>query len=141
MPYVKVYVHFVWSTKNRIKFLNEEIRKTVFNHIVDNATKKKINIVQIGGYSDHVHCLVSLSSQQSVSQVAQLLKGESSNWINNNKLTSHPFGWQDEYSVFSANYYDLHRLKEYIQDQSLHHKKKTFEQELNEFYKENDNDV
>ncbi len=138
MPYIKVYVHFVWSTKSRIKFLNEEIRKPVFKHIVDNATQKKINIVQIGGYSDHVHCLVSLNSQQSVSQVAQLLKGESSNWINNNKLTSEPFGWQEEYSVFSVNYGNLKELKEYIQNQAIHHKKKTFEQELNDFYKEND---
>jgi REP element-mobilizing transposase RayT len=127
----------VWSTKNRIKFLNEEIRKTVFNHIIDNAKQKKIYIVQIGGYSDHVHCLISLNSQQSVSQVAQLLKGESSNWINNNKLTSFPFGWQDEYSVFSVNYDNLKELKEYIQNQSLHHLKKTFEEELNDFYKEN----
>jgi len=126
------------QTKNRIKFLNEEIRKTVFNHIIDNANQKKINIVQIGGYSDHVHCLVSLSSQQSVSQVAQLLKGESSNWINNNKLTSKPFGWQDEYSVFSVHSCNLKELREYIQNQTLHHIKKTFEQELNEFYMEND---
>ncbi len=136
MPYIKVYVHFVWSTKNRIKFLTEEIRKDVFAHIVENATQKKIKIVQIGGYFDHVNCLISLSSRQSVSQVAQLLKGESSNWINNYKLTSFPFGWQDEYSVFSVDYGNLKELKEYIQNQSLHHLKKTFEQELNDFYKE-----
>ncbi len=138
MPYVKVYVHFVWSTKNRMKFLNDEIRETVFNHIVENASKKKINIVQIGGYSDHVHCLVSLNSQQSVSQVAQLLKGESSNWINNNKLTSEPFRWQEEYAVFSVNSFNLKEIREYIQNQTIHHTKKTYEQELNDFFREND---
>jgi REP element-mobilizing transposase RayT len=64
--------------------------------------------------------------------------GESSNWINNNKLTAEPFGWQEEYSVFSVNSSNLEELREYIQNQTLHHTKKTFEQELNDFYREND---
>ena len=43
MSYVKVYVHFIWSTKNRKPLLTDDIRGDVFNHILENA-KKRISI-------------------------------------------------------------------------------------------------
>lgn len=42
MSYIKVYVHYVWSTKNRFPFLTDGIRKEVFNHIRENAKFKNI---------------------------------------------------------------------------------------------------
>jgi hypothetical protein len=43
MPFIKVYIHFVWSTKNRVPLLNsKEIRQKVWNHIKENAHKKGI---------------------------------------------------------------------------------------------------
>jgi REP element-mobilizing transposase RayT len=61
MPFIKVYIHFVWSTKNRIQFLDtKELRQLVWNHIRKNAKKKGIHIDFINGYSDHCHCLISL---------------------------------------------------------------------------------
>ena len=59
MPFLKVYIHCVWSTKNRIPYLHsKEIRLTVWNHIRENAREKGIFIDFINGYSDHCHCLV-----------------------------------------------------------------------------------
>ena len=83
MPYIKVWIHFVWSTKHRIPFIKtREIRQTIFNHIRENAKEKGIYIDFINGYTDHVHCLVSLGIDQSMSKIMQLIKGESSFWIN-----------------------------------------------------------
>ena len=88
MSFIKVYVHFVWSTKNRQALLKKEIRKQIFDHIRENAKIKNIYIDFINGYTDYVHCLVSLNDDLSIGKIAQLIKGESSYWININKLTT-----------------------------------------------------
>ncbi|MFN5842168.1 MAG: transposase, partial [Bacteroidota bacterium] len=65
MPHIKIYIHFVFTTKNRFPFLNTpEIRQQVWKHIIENSIKKNIFIDQVGGYAEHCHCLVSLGSNQ-----------------------------------------------------------------------------
>ena len=78
MPYIKVWIHLVWSTKNRFPFLTIEIRQTVFEHIRQNAKAKEIYLDCVNGFTDHIHCLVSLSNEQTISKLLQLIKGESS---------------------------------------------------------------
>ncbi len=93
MPWVKVWIHFVWSTKNREPFLTDEIRQKVFQHIRENAQKKDIYLDLIGGYVDHVHCLISLGTDQTIEKIMQLIKSESSFWINKNHLCKIKFEW------------------------------------------------
>ena len=134
MPYIKVYIHFVWSTKYRTPFLDsKELRKKVWHHIRENANKKGIFIDFINGYTDHCHCLISLGADQTMQKVMQLIKGESSFWINKNKLTKRKFEWQDEYFAVSVSESQLYRVRNYIKNQEQHHSKKTFEQEYDEF--------
>ena len=136
MPFVKVYIHFVWSTKNRYPFLySKELRLQVWNHIRENAIQKGIYIDFINGYSDHCHCLVSLGIDQTIQKVMQLIKGESSFWINKNNLTTERFEWQDEYFAVSVSESMIDKVREYIKNQEVHHSKKTFQQEYDEFIK------
>ena len=134
MPFVKVYIHFVWSTKNRFPFLNSvELRQQVWKHIRENAKSKGVFIDFINGYADHCHCLVSLGVDQSIQKVMQLIKGESSYWINKNQLTAQKFVWQDEYYAVSVSDSMIGNVREYIKNQEEHHKKKTFQQEYDGF--------
>ena len=134
MPFVKVYIHFVWSTKNRYPFLDsKELRLKVWNHIRENAREKGIFIDFISGYSDHCHCLVSLGTDQTIQNLMQLIKGESSFWINKNGLTKEKFKWQDEYYAGSVSESVLDKVRDYIKNQEEHHSKKTFQQEYDEF--------
>jgi REP element-mobilizing transposase RayT len=134
MPFVKVYIHFVWSTKNRYPYLNtNELRVKVWNHIRENAKAKGIFIDFINGYADHCHCLISLGIDQTIQKVMQLIKGESSFWINKNKLTIDKFEWQDEYFAVSVSESMLDKVRDYIKNQEEHHRKKTFQEEYDEF--------
>ncbi len=135
MPWVRVWIHFVWSTKNREPFLTDEIRKDVFGHIKENAKKKDIYIDFIGGYIDHVHCLISLGTDQQIGKMMQLIKGESSFWINKNNLTQGKFGWQDEYFAVSVSESNIESVRKYIANQEEHHKKKSFDEEFKGFMK------
>ena len=83
MPFLEVYIHLVWSTKNRAPLLEtKEIRQKVWQHMRENAEEKGIFIDFINGYSDHCHCLISLGVDQNIQRVVQLIKGEASHWIN-----------------------------------------------------------
>jgi len=132
MPWIKVWLHFVWSTKNRIPFLQSPIRPKVFGHMRENALKKNIHIDFINGYIEHVHCLISLRSDQTLEKLMQMIKGESSFWINKNQLTKTKFGWQDEYFVASISESNLEKVRRYIAKQEEHHSKVPFEKEFDE---------
>jgi len=131
MPFVKVMIHFEWSTKNRKPFLaSSELRKKVWKHIKDNASEKKIFIDMINGYQDHCHCLISLGIDQSISKILQLLKGESSYWINKNSLCKEKFEWQDDYFAASVSESALPEVREYIKNQEDHHKTKSLQKNM-----------
>lgn len=133
MPWVKVWLHFVWSTKDRFPYLQDEIRNRVFDHIRQNAREKGIYIDFINGYLEHVHCLISLGTDQTIEKIMQLIKGESSFWINKNKLTKARFEWQDEYFVVSVNESSLDSVRKYIANQEDHHKNVSFDDEFEKF--------
>ncbi|MFY0481337.1 IS200/IS605 family transposase [Flavobacterium sp. PLA-1-15] len=133
MPFIKVYIHFVWSTKNRIPFLETpEIRKEMWKHIKENGEKKGIFIDFVNGYNDHCHCLVSLGNEQTISKVVQLIKGESAFWFNNQKLILDKFEWQNEYFAVSVSESVIEKVRNYIKNQELHHKTKSFQDEYQE---------
>ena len=133
MPFVKIWIHAVWTTKNRTPFLNSEIRQEVFKHIHQYALEKGIYMDTVNGYSEHVHCLFRLKNDQTISKVLQLLKGEPSFWINQQKLTKTKFHWQDEYFAVSVSESQVKAVRKYISNQEEHHKKKSFKEEYDEF--------
>jgi REP element-mobilizing transposase RayT len=136
MPYVRVWIHFVWSVKNRQPILKDEFRELLFEHIRQNARIKDIYLDRVNGYYEHVHCLISLGSDQTIEKVAQLIKGESSFWLNNKSgFKTSKLEWQDEYFAVSVSESMLDTVRAYIDNQAIHHQKKTFAEEYEEFMK------
>lgn len=133
MPHINVWIHFVWTTKDRTPLLNDKIRYSVFEHIRENAKEKNIFIGALNGWVEHVHCLISLGSDQKMEDLMRLLKGESSHWINKNNLTKTKFHWQDEYFAVSVSESLLSSVKNYIDKQEQHHSSKTFDDEYEYF--------
>ena len=133
MAYISIWVHSVWSTKKRVPFLSNENKIIIIKHIKENAVKKNIYIDFINGDKEHLHCLISLNQDQCISKVMQLIKGEASYWINNNKITKSKFEWADEYFAVSVSESHVDIVREYIKNQEEHHKKKTWQDEYTEF--------
>lgn len=134
MPFIKVYIHFVWSTKDRIPYLETtDLRKQMWQHIKENAVKKEIFIDQVNGYVDHCHCLVSLGGDQTIEKVIQLIKGEAAYWFNKENLINKKLEWQDEYFAVSVSESMLETVRNYIRNQEKHHLHKTFQEEYDEF--------
>jgi REP element-mobilizing transposase RayT len=136
MSLVRIWVHCVWTTKSRIPYLKNQISDEVISHIRENAKTKGIYIDHLNGYKEHLHALISLGSSQAISEVMQKIKGESSFWINKNKLTRLKFEWQDDFYSVSIGMDQLDQLRSYIRNQVLHHQNLTFEDELDKLIKE-----
>jgi len=136
MSYIKILVHCVWTTKDRIPYLRNEIRDKVILHIRDNALKKGIYIDHISGYIQHLHALISLGGKQNVSDVMQFIKGESSYWINKNKLTRTRFEWQDDFYSVSIGIPQIENVRRYIRNQVGHHAAVSLDDELKEIFPE-----
>lgn len=63
----------------------------------------------------------------------QLIKGESSFWINKTNLTKTKFEWQDEYFAVSVNETSLDSVRRYIANQPEHHCTRSFADEFVDF--------
>ena len=136
MSWVRVYIHYVFSTKNKTPFLSsKDIRLKVHEHIMQNAKEKNIWLDCVNGYHDHLHCLVSLGKTQTISDVARLIKGESSFWINKNKLTTRKFSWQDDYWAVGVSESHVSRVRNYIHRQEDRHSNTSFTEEVDDFIK------
>jgi putative transposase len=132
MAYVKIWLHCVWGTKNRTPFLTKKILSDLIDHIRTNAKEKRINIDTINGHREHIHCIISLSPDQTLAKVIQLIKGESSFWINKNNLTKYRFEWAVEYYGVSVSESELNKVRIYINNQEVHHCQRTWLYESNE---------
>lgn len=133
MSYVRIWIHCVWGTKNRIPFLNKGSNAVIINHINENAKDKGIYIDFMNGHREHIHCIISLNADQTLAKSLQLLKGESSFWINKNKLAQGKFEWADEYFAVSVSESQINTVRDYIKNQEEHHRKKSWEEEYVEF--------
>ncbi len=133
MSYVRIWIHAVWGTKARLPHFAGPVKSKVFDHIRENAKEKGIFLSEINGHNEHVHCLISLTAEQTMAKVMQLLKGESSYWINKQKVVPGKFEWADEYFAVSVSESQVERMRQYIRSQEEHHRKKSWGEEVEEF--------
>ena len=132
---VKIYVHLIWGTYKHQRILNRELRIKIFQHLVERANELKIIINKMNIQPEHVHMGIELPAAQSIAEVAKNFKGECSTWINDNDFLQGKFRWQRGYGAFSVSASQLEKVKNYIENQDEHHKRKTFQQEYKDWAK------
>ena len=101
----------------------------MFTHIRTYGREQGIHVNFINGYTDHIHALVSMEPTQCVADVAKVLKGESSVWLQKMKFVLHYFAWQTDYFAVSVSESLLNRTRRYIQNQEIHHQEQSYEAE------------
>jgi putative transposase len=130
MSYVKIWLHCVWSTKNRECIIPNSFRPILLSHFREYALSKSVFIDYINAHEDHVHALVNLGKEQNIAEIMLLLKGESSNWVNKMHQLNYHFSWQDDYFAASVSHSHVDKVRAYIKNQDEHHKKITWNEEL-----------
>jgi putative transposase len=131
--YSRCWIHLVWGTLNRERVLEREARKEVSQYLHEYTKSKGIPMLVNYVNADHVHALIDLPTGQTIEQVAQLLKGSSSHWINEHRLVEGKFAWGRGYGAFSVSQSALDTVVQYINGQEEHHRVKTFTEEYEKF--------
>ena len=84
----------------------------------------KVNVIAIGGITDHIHMLVALPGTLGHSTAIQKIKENSSKWM------GPKFEWQEGFGAFSVSDSRREDVIGYIRNQEEHHKKRSFEDEF-----------
>ena len=130
---VRNWLHVIWATFDRKIILNKEIRVKLFEHYINISNEMKIPIEKHNIQAEHVHMLLNLPADKTISDTVKRFKGESSRWINENNLLGTSFKWQRGYGAFSVSASQFEIVKTYIENQNEHHRKITFTEEYNEW--------
>ncbi len=133
--FYKIWLHVIFSTKNREPMITHDKKEMIYNYITGQLWEAGCPVRIINGMPDHAHLLFLENPQKSISEIVKQIKGSSSHWINQEKIIQTQFAWQTGYGVFSVSESQLGKVYNYIKNQKEHHKKKTFQQEFDEFMK------
>lgn len=128
----KIWIHVIIGVKGRRPLIKDDMFHQIVGHIEEQMRLVECKPLLINGTSDHLHVLYNQSPKISVSDVWKQIKGETSHWINQEDILSNEFNWQVGYGAFSEGYPGLPRVRRYIENQKAHHKKISFEEELEE---------
>ena len=126
----QVWLHVIFSTKNRCTFLQEKaFREEMFRMLAHYVSDCGCISASVGGWVDHVHLLVGISRTTTIAKLVETLKIETSKWAKDAKNGSGSFAWQSGYGAFSVSHSNASRVDQYIRDQATHHQKLTFQEE------------
>ncbi len=133
--YTQLNVQAVFAVKGRENVLGSKFRSSLFEYI--SGILKNINQypLAVNGYKDHVHIFFELNPVSSLSDVMEIVKANSSKWINSNKFVMGRFEWQRGYGGFTYSRNQRDYVIRYIINQEKHHMKKTFREEYLETLK------
>ncbi len=134
----KIYVHLIFGTKNHLPLIKEDFEKRLWSYLAGAFKKYDSPAIIINGVSNHVHILFVLSKNIALAKLIEEVKKQSSKWAKEAGENNKKFTWQIGYAAFSISSSKVDVVKEYIEKQKEHHKKKTFKEEVEEFFEQYD---
>jgi putative transposase len=127
--FTQMYVQLVFAVYRKENVLTPKVRPQIFEYISGIITGMKHKSIIVNGVEDHVHILLGLTPSVSVSDTVHGIKRNSSLFINENKLVLGHFYWQEGYGAFSYSKSQIEDVYRYIQNQEVHHVRKSFREE------------
>jgi putative transposase len=127
--YVSLYVHVIFSTKERRKQIPDEVQPRLWSYMGGIARANRFKAITVGGVDDHAHLLLSLPTTIPIAKAVQLIKAGSSKWMHE-EIRRPLFAWQESYGAFSIGVSQIPGTVKYIENQKEHHRRCSFADEL-----------
>ena len=127
--YTQIHIHAVFAVQNRLSLISKKWEERLYQYITGIVQNNGHKMLAINGMPDHIHILFGMRPVQSLSDIMQDIKGDSSKWINNNRFVAGRFSWQEGYGAFSYSKSSLGSVVLYIMSQKEHHRERTFNDE------------
>jgi putative transposase len=131
--YTQIHIHAVFAVKARAGLIQSEWKNDLYKYIAGIIQNYNHKSLAINGMPDHIHILFGMRPNHSLSDLMQDIKSGSSGWINEQRLVKGRFEWQQGYGAFSYSKSQVPDVVAYIQNQEVHHAKKSLIEEYREF--------
>lgn len=131
--YTQIHIQCVFAVKFRQSVIRQEWKERLHKYITGIVQNHDHKMIAINSMPDHLHLFMGFRPTQSLSDLMKMVKGDSSEWINEQKFNGSKFNWQDGFGAFSYSRSQLNAVALYIENQEQHHRKKTFLEEYKDF--------
>ncbi len=133
--YTQIYIHIVFAVEGRQNLIPPEHNDELQKYITGIVTSQNHKLIAINNMPDHLHLLVGLRPDASLSDLVRDIKAFSAKFINENHWVAGRFSWQVGFGAFSHARSQLDTVIRYIQNQPKHHQNKSFLDEYIELLK------
>ena len=131
--YHQIHIQGIFAVKKRSGLIQKEWRDELYKYVTGIIQTYDHKLLAINGMPDHVHVFFGMRPTQSLSELMQHIKQDSSKWINEKKFINEKFEWQQGFGAFSYSKSQASRVITYVQNQEIHHRKITFLDEYKKF--------
>jgi REP element-mobilizing transposase RayT len=131
--YTQIHLQVIFAVKKRTGLIQKEWKDELYKYITGIVQEPGHKLLAINGMPDHLHVFFGMRPIQSLSDLMQNIKQDSSKWINRKKFIKDKFAWQEGYGAFSYSKSQVSRVIAYVQNQENHHRKITFLEEYKRF--------
>ncbi len=133
--YTELIYHLIFSIKHREPLISRRLRAELYPYIGGILRDQGGHLLEVGGMPDHLHLLIRIKPDMSVSEIVRLVKANSSKWVNERPDQTGRFAWQRGCGAFTVSLSQVPMVSQYVRTQEEHHRKTTFQEEFLEFLK------
>jgi len=138
--YTQLYIQIVFAVKGRENQIEKEHREELQMYITGIIQQRNCKVLAIFCMPDHCHVLIGIRPDIALSDLVRDVKASSSKFINEKLWLKGKFQWQEGFGAFSYAQSQVHDVVQYILNQEVHHKKRTFKAEYVELLRRFDVD-
>lgn len=131
--YTQIYIQSVFTVQNKLSLIRQEWKEELYKYITGIVQNNGHKLIALNGMPDHLHLFIGMKPNQSLSDLMQDVKGDSSKWIHEKGFVKGRFEWQAGFGGFSYSISQIDAVVKYINNQVQHHKKISFIEEYLDF--------
>jgi len=133
--YTQIYIHVVFAVEGRQNLIKPVYNDELQKYITGIVASQNHKLIAINNMPDHLHLLMGVRPDASLSDLVGDVKAFSAKFITQNRWVAGRFSWQEGFGAFSHSRSQLSTVIRYIQNQPKHHLKKSFRDEYIELLK------
>ena len=127
--YTQIYLHVVFAVEGRQSLIKPEHNDELQKYITGIVSGQKHKLIAINNMPDHLHLLVGMRPDASLSDLVRDIKTNSSRFISGKRWVPGRFSWQEGFGAFSYSRSQLSSVIRYIDNQQKHHARKSLRDE------------
>jgi putative transposase len=124
--YTQIYIHVIFAVEGRQSLIKPDHNDELQKYITGIVSAQKQKLIVINNMPDHLHMLIGLRPDSSLSDLIRDVKAGSSKFINGKRWVGGRFSWQEGFGAFSYSRSQLRTVIRYIENQQKHHARKSF---------------